>query len=184
MTDVCDRFFLRPSPLGPVFVAYNASGVSACSMAAPGGAEAFADAFASRFGRGARPDPEPPPVLVDQIDAALAGRRSSLRYDLGTLSEFGRAVLARTAEIPAGQVRSYGWIAAGIGRPRAVRAVGTALARNPVPLLIPCHRVVRADGRIGDYALGTPAKRAVLAAEGVVLDVLGRLAAPVARVAS
>jgi len=53
-----------------------------------------------------------------------------------------------------------------------------------VPLLIPCHRVVRADGRIGDYALGTPAKRAVLAAEGVVLDVLGRLAAPVARVAS
>ncbi|MEO5917984.1 MAG: methylated-DNA--[protein]-cysteine S-methyltransferase, partial [Candidatus Limnocylindrales bacterium] len=67
-----------------------------------------------------------------------------------------------------GEVRSYGWIAAEIGRPRAVRAVGTALSRNPVPLVVPCHRVVRSDGTIGQYSLGGPdAKRAVLASEGL-----------------
>lgn len=170
-----DRFVLRPSPLGPVFVAYNRSGVSACSLVGPGGADAFAEEFAARFTRPATPDPAPPERLVRQIDAALAGRPSRLRYDLRTMSEFGRAVLAKAAEIPAGQVRPYGWIAAEIGRPKAVRAVGTALGHNPIPLLIPCHRVVRTDGRIGDYGLGSPAKRAVLAAEGVKADDRGRL---------
>ncbi|MBW3614835.1 MAG: methylated-DNA--[protein]-cysteine S-methyltransferase [Actinobacteria bacterium] len=174
---LADRFFLRPSPLGPVFVAYNRSGVSACSLVAAEGAQAFAGAFAHRFGRPALPDTGPPDRLVLDVDAALAGRPSGLRYDLRTVSEFGRAVLAKAAEIPRGQVRPYAWIAAEIGRPKAVRAVGTALGHNPVPLLIPCHRVVRSDGRIGDYGLGSPAKRAVLAAEGVELDELGRLAA-------
>lgn len=175
---LADRFVLRPSPLGPVFVAYNrTAGVSACSVAGAEGEEGFAAEFAARFGRPATPDPEPPERLVRQIDAALAGQPSRLRYDLRTMSEFGRAVLAKTAEIPAGQVRPYGWIAAEIGRPKAVRAVGTALGHNPIPLLIPCHRVVRTDGRIGQYGLGSPAKRAVLAAEGVEADELGRLVA-------
>jgi O-6-methylguanine DNA methyltransferase len=80
--------------------------------------------------------------------------------------------LIKAREIPAGQVRPYGWIASEIGRPKAVRAVGTALGRNPVPLLIPCHRVVRTDGRVGDYAFGPPAKRALLAAEGLDPDAL------------
>jgi O-6-methylguanine DNA methyltransferase len=64
--------------------------------------------------------------------------------------------------------RLYVWFAAEIGRPKAVRAVGTALAHNPVPLVVPCHRVVRSDGLIGQYSMGGPAaKRRVLAAEGV-----------------
>ncbi len=174
---LADRFVLRPSPLGPVFVSYNRSGVSACSLVREEGEEGFAAEFAARFGRLATPDPDPPERLVRQIDAALAGRPSRLRYDLRTMSEFGRAVLAKASEIPAGQVRPYGWIAAEIGRPKAVRAVGTALGHNPIPLLIPCHRVVRTDGRIGDYGLGSPAKRAVLAAEGVEADDRGRLVA-------
>lgn len=174
---LADRFVRRPSPLGPVFVAYNRSGVSACSLVAAEGAQAFAGAFAHRFGRPALPDTAPPDHLVRDVDAALAGKPSGLRYDLRTMSEFGRAVLAKAAEIPRGQVRPYGWIAAEIGRARAARAVGTALGHNPVPLLIPCHRVVRSDGRIGDYGLGSPAKRAVLAAEGVEPDELERLAA-------
>ena len=74
-------------------------------------------------------------------------------------------------------MRTYGWIAAQIGRPAAVRAVGTALRKNPVPVLIPCHRVVRSDGEIGDYALGgSQAKRAILAAEGLQSDEIQRLA--------
>ncbi|HET9443397.1 MAG TPA: MGMT family protein [Acidimicrobiales bacterium] len=169
---LADRYVVRPSPLGPVFVAFNANGVSACSVSGPGGAEAFEDYFSARFGRPVRPvteGEEVPAGLLRAVEAGLAGRPARLAYDLRTLTDFGRAVLAKTAEIPAGQVRSYGWVAAEIGRPKAVRAVGTALGRNPVPLLIPCHRVVRTDGRIGDYAFGSAAKQQVLAAEGVHL---------------
>jgi O-6-methylguanine DNA methyltransferase len=73
-------------------------------------------------------------------------------------------------------VRPYAWIAREIGRPKAVRAVGSALAANPIPLLIPCHRVVRSDGRIGAYVFGSEDKRAVLRAEGAEPDLIEALA--------
>ena len=98
------------------------------------------------------------------------------------MTEFERAVLLKALEIPRGEVRTYGWIAAEIGRPAAVRAVGSALRKNPVPVLIPCHRVVRSDGHIGQYALGgSDAKRTILAAEGLAV---GRHPAPGAALAS
>ena len=79
-------------------------------------------------------------------------------------------------EIPRGEVRPYAWVAAELGRPLAVRAVGNAVARNPIPFVIPCHRVVRSDGRIGNYGAGGPvAKRAVLESEGVDTDEMERL---------
>jgi O-6-methylguanine DNA methyltransferase len=97
------------------------------------------------------------------------------RFDLRGLSEFERAVLLKALEIPRGEVRPYAWIAREIGHPAAVRAVGSALRKNPVPVLIPCHRVVRTDGQIGEYALGgSQAKRQILAAEGVDPDWLQR----------
>ena len=71
-------------------------------------------------------------------------------------------------EIPWGEVRPYSWVAREIGRPRAVRAVGSSLGHNPLPFVVPCHRVVRADGHIGEYGAGGPAaKRAMLATEGI-----------------
>ncbi|MEW6582339.1 MAG: MGMT family protein [Actinomycetota bacterium] len=83
---------------------------------------------------------------------------------------FRREVLEACARIPAGEVRSYGELAADAGRPGAARAVGTAMATNPLPPVVPCHRVVRSDGRIGEYGAGGPErKRAMLAAEGVVV---------------
>jgi methylated-DNA-[protein]-cysteine S-methyltransferase len=86
-------------------------------------------------------------------------------------------VLLKALEIPRGEIRTYGWIAAQIGHPLAVRAVGSALRKNPVPVLIPCHRVVRSDGHIGEYALGgSDAKRQILAAEGIGSDDIQRLA--------
>jgi O-6-methylguanine DNA methyltransferase len=92
--------------------------------------------------------------------------------DLRRHTPFEQAVWRKALEIPRGEVRPYGWIAAEIGRPKAVRAVGTALAHNPVPLVVPCHRVVRSDGLIGQYSLGGPDnKRAILSAEG--LDPVG-----------
>ena len=86
-------------------------------------------------------------------------------------------MLRKAREIPRGQVRPYGWIAREIGHPRAVRAVGTALANNPIPYFIPCHRVVRSDGVIGNYGGGGPeAKKQILSLEGVRLSKLQELA--------
>ena len=95
-------------------------------------------------------------------------RRVRIDLDLRGHTEFERDVWHKALEIPRGEVRPYGWIAAEIGRPKAVRAVGTALGHNPVPLIVPCHRVVRTDGSIGQYSLGGPEnKRTILAAEGL-----------------
>ena len=110
-----------------------------------------------------------PAHLADAIARRLAGeRRVRIPLDLRGRTEFEVAVWTKALEIPRGEVRPYGWIAAEIGRPRAVRAVGTALGHNPVPLIVPCHRVVRTDGTIGQYSLGGPGnKRTILAAEGL-----------------
>lgn len=81
---------------------------------------------------------------------------------LDALTPFQQMVLNKTAEIPRGEVRSYSWIAQAIGTPNAHRAVGTALAQNPLPFVIPCHRIVRADGRLGAYSGGGTAVKARL----------------------
>ena len=88
-----------------------------------------------------------PPRLADAIVRRLGGdRRVRIDLDLRGHSPFEQDVWRKALEIPRGEVRPYGWVAAEIGRPRAVRAVGTALGHNPVPLIVPCHRVVRTDG--------------------------------------
>jgi O-6-methylguanine DNA methyltransferase len=150
-----DAYTTIDSDLGPLFVAFNREGISAVMRAdSPAAFEAY---FRARFGRPIRQAAQPPRTLK--------------RFDLRGLSEFERAVLCKALEIPRGEVRTYAWIAREIGRPAAVRAVGSALAKNPVPVLIPCHRVVRSDGHIGNYALGgRDAKRAILCAEGVDPD--------------
>jgi O-6-methylguanine DNA methyltransferase len=100
-----------------------------------------------------------------------------LPVDLQALTPFQQAVLRKTAEIPPGEVRPYGWIAREIGRPGAVRAVGSALSRNPIPVLIPCHRVSRSDGTIGRYAYGPEMKRDLLRHEGLDPDEVEDMAA-------
>ncbi|MHA6793936.1 methylated-DNA--[protein]-cysteine S-methyltransferase [Pseudonocardia bannensis] len=158
-----------PSRLGEVFVAFTGDGVQFVRPAESvhGDADAFAEAYRDRFGRPLRPADRAPAGLLP----ALRGRPApSLRLDLRRLPDFERDVLGATRRIPAGQTRPYGWIAREAGRPRAVRAVGSVLARNPVPLLVPCHRVVRADGRLGDYMFGPAHKEELLRAENVDLD--------------
>src|SRR5919198_668226 len=158
-----DRYATLDSPLGTVFVAWNRRGVSAV-MKTPT-PEEFEARFRERFKRSIRP------AVVDAQPPTAGG------FDLGTVTEFERAVLLKAVEIPRGELRTYGWIAAAIGHPAAVRAVGSALRKNPVPLLIPCHRVVRSDGQIGEYALGgSAAKRLVLRSEGIDPDAVSDLA--------
>lgn len=106
-------------------------------------------------------------VAENELAGYFSGKTRffSALCDLDRLSPFTRAVLKATAEIPYGEVRSYRWIAEKIGKPGAARAVGNALARNPIPIIIPCHRVVRSDGTIGGFALGAGWKKRLLALE-------------------
>lgn len=107
--------------------------------------------------------------LRDAIDAVLAGRRrgSDIAF-LGTLPKFHQAVLRTTSTIPRGSMRPYSWVARHSGSPAAVRAAGTALAHNPVPFVVPCHRVVRSDWTLGEYSAGgREVKEQVLRMEGV-----------------
>jgi O-6-methylguanine DNA methyltransferase len=173
---LADEYTTMPSPIGEVFVAWNGRGVSTVAEARD--AEAFEARFRSETGRPIRRAASVPPRLRRALERRLDGdRRASLPLDLRHRTEFERAVWAKALEIPRGEVRPYGWIAAEIGRPNAVRAVGSALGHNPVPLVVPCHRVVRSDGMIGQYSLGGPQnKRAILAAEGLDPDELESLA--------
>jgi methylated-DNA-[protein]-cysteine S-methyltransferase len=102
-----------------------------------------------------------------QLDEYFAGRRTEfdLPLDFRLATGFRRTVLAHLPAIPYGHTESYAQVAAASGSPKAFRAVGTACARNPLPVVVPCHRVVHADGTAGAYAGGADAKRALLALE-------------------
>ena len=173
---LADAYWRLESPLGPVFVAHSKAGISMVTRAKSG--SEFERAFERRYGRRAYPEKSVPPAAVRTLVRNLKGEgRRELRFDLRGLSEFERSVLMKALEIPAGEVRPYSWIAKEIGHPQAVRAAGTALAKNPVPLLIPCHRVVRSDGRLGKYSMGGARnKRTLLRIEGAHPETLERLA--------
>ncbi|HEX3551520.1 MAG TPA: methylated-DNA--[protein]-cysteine S-methyltransferase [Candidatus Elarobacter sp.] len=170
-----DRYARAASELGEVFVAWNATGVSAIRLADAD--DAFEAWYRQRFGRTAVPAVED--------DAICAAARAALRgdgdaadvpLDLRACSPFERRVLEKAAEIGRGHARPYNWVAREIGTPDATRAVGNALAHNPVPLLIPCHRVIRGDVSFGGYVFGAGAKRALLEREGLDVGVLESLA--------
>ena len=166
-TGLADRYAPIETALGRAFVAWNGRGVSWVGQAPD--AATFESRFRARVDREIAAADALPARLASAISRRLAGdRRVRIPLDLRGHTPFEVAVWMKALEIPRGEVRPYGWIAAEIGKPKAVRAVGSALAHNPVPLVVPCHRVVRSDGLIGQYSLGGPdAKRQVLGAEGL-----------------
>jgi O-6-methylguanine DNA methyltransferase len=170
---LADAWATMDSPVGQIVVAWNGLGVSWIGRPE----DEFVERFGREIGRPVGRD-ELPARLRRAIERRLAGdRRAIVPVDLRGRTDFERDVLMKALAIPHGQVRPYGWIAAEIGRPKAVRAVGTALAHNPVPLVIPCHRVVRSDGTIGQYSLGgSDVKRRILRAEGLEPDEMEDLA--------
>ncbi|HOS77617.1 MAG: methylated-DNA--[protein]-cysteine S-methyltransferase [Syntrophales bacterium] len=117
--------------------------------------------------------------LAERLEASLSGADvgfplDTLRLDL--CPAFQREVLCADQAIPRGRVSTYGLVATRLGRPGAARAVGTALATNPFPLAIPCHRVIRSDGSLGGFGGGIEMKRALLAREGVEFRDAGHVA--------
>jgi methylated-DNA-[protein]-cysteine S-methyltransferase len=105
--------------------------------------------------------------VARQLEEYFAHQRRAfdVPLDLRLAAGFRRSVLAHLTDIPYGRTESYAQVATAAGSPRAVRAAGTACATNPVPILLPCHRVVRSDGSPGKYAGGADAKRALLSLE-------------------
>lgn len=154
------------SPLGVLLVAATDAGVVRVAFASEGHDAVLAelaDVVSPRVLEGsARLD-----APARQLDEYFAGRRRSfdVDVDLRLATGFRRSVLEHLREIPYGHTESYAGVAAATGRPRAFRAVGTACGHNPVPLVVPCHRVVRSDGTAGEYRGGAAAKAALLALE-------------------
>lgn len=132
-----------------------------------------------RFGDTAPGSAPPIRRVARAIERCLVGR--SATFDLRALdfhlcSSFQEKVLRAEYGIPRGSVSTYARVARHIGAPRAARAVGRALATNPFPIVIPCHRAVRSDGSLGGYRGGVPMKRALLEMEGVAITPDGRVA--------
>lgn len=132
------------------------------------GFDAVVDSLGQRLGRRTLRSARPASELRRQLDAYLAGTRRSVDvpHDLVLSSApFRRTVQESLASIPYGTTTSYAELANATGRPRAVRAVGSACATNPLPLVLPCHRVVRSDGGLGNYLGGVTTKERLLALE-------------------
>jgi len=162
---------LRNSPLGDLWVALSDQGLAAIEWSQ---AEADFGAFLTkRFKRQVQPDPQKAGPALRQLDEYLRGARKifDLPIDWSLLRPFQRQVLQIVFAIPYGQTRTYGEIAHEIGNPRAARAVGRANATNPMPLVIPCHRVIGSDGKLHGYGggEGLPTKEWLLKMEGAVL---------------
>lgn len=129
-------------------------------------------AFAELRAFGAEPGDEPrAPEIVSLLLAYAAGQPVSLDdypVDLPACSDFQRAAWLSLREIPRGETRSYGWLARRLGHPDAARAVGAAAGANPVPLWLPCHRLVASDGTLHGFGGGLAMKQALLELEGAL----------------
>jgi methylated-DNA-[protein]-cysteine S-methyltransferase len=154
-----------PTKIGDAFVAYGREGVNAVRLVESDAA--FVKWHAKRFKTTPIRDAKPPADVVEKLKRGLAGDRGArVAIDFGSLTEFQRLVLEKTRDIARGQVRTYAWLANEVKRPRSALAVRTTLANNPVPLLVPCHRVVAGDDAIGEYVFGPAVKKKLLALEG------------------
>jgi O-6-methylguanine DNA methyltransferase len=167
---VCDSYEL----VGDVWVAFTSNGLR---MIQRGGTiEELRSAYTARYCRTLKAGTLPE-ALRKQVTAAVEGAGvEKPRVDWSDeLTELERDVLGVLPKIPRGEVRTYEWVARQVGRPRAVRAVGNILAKNAVPLVVPCHRVVPTSGGVGNYAFGSALKRELLRREGVDVDALESL---------
>jgi methylated-DNA-[protein]-cysteine S-methyltransferase len=150
--------------LGSFRVEYSPRGISRIHFPAFGG---------SRF-RATTNSTSPPPFLrifSHQLQRYADGKPVHWRIpiDLSAGTDFQQSVWRALTEIPRGETRSYGWVAKRVGKPGASRAVGTACGANPVPVVVPCHRVIASDGSIGGFGGGLPMKRRLLALEAMSL---------------
>jgi methylated-DNA-[protein]-cysteine S-methyltransferase len=160
------------SPLGPLLAAATPRGLATLSYTDfRGGVDAVLEELAAKLSPRILEAPARLDDVRRELDEYFAGRRRDfdVPVDLVLARGFGRRILEATAAIPFGQTRSYAEVAAGAGNPKAVRAAGNALGHNPIPIVVPCHRVLRTGGRLGGYTGGVEKKETLLRIEGVIL---------------
>jgi methylated-DNA-[protein]-cysteine S-methyltransferase len=157
------------SPVGTLLVAASERGV--CRISFDPEPERELEALAAAFGVRVLRAPSPVAALRRELDQYFEGdrREFDLRVDLTAMPDFQRTVLEELVRVPYGHVDTYGGLALRIGKPRAARAVGGALNRNPSPIVVPCHRIVGASGSLVGYAGGLERKQALLGLEGALL---------------
>ena len=159
------------TPIGPVYLAANDKGLVSVDFGVTK-AQFFAS-LQKNFGVIPTYAPEKLSNIQYQISNYLTNRQTNLSipFDISSLTPFQQQVLLAALQIPRGQVYTYADIARKIGNPKAVRAVGQALGRNPVPIVIPCHRVIAANGKLGGYSGGggLATKRKLLVLEGAMM---------------
>jgi methylated-DNA-[protein]-cysteine S-methyltransferase len=166
------RYRVEPSPLGPILIAVTEHGVSLVEYLGRGGAAG------SRLFREAGVEAEEGGADLDQLHRELGefieGRRTQLDWSLdlrSARSDFQRQVMQATVAVPYGAVASYAGIARELGRPAAVRAVAQALRHNPLPIVVPCHRIIGSTGKLVGYAGNRVAlKERLLGVEGVPVN--------------
>jgi len=173
-SEVTDSFDVVDAGGKRIWVAFSDHGIR--MITAVETEEELRSRYARRYGRvlaaGTLPE-----ALRRQVVAALSGEGvDAPKIDLDEARDLEHDVMQMLTKIPRGQVRTYAWVARQVGRPRAVRAVGNIIARNVVPFLVPCHRVVPSSGGIGNYGFGPELKRELLRREGVDVEELETLA--------
>jgi methylated-DNA-[protein]-cysteine S-methyltransferase len=160
------RYDLVESPVGSLFVAATQHGLCRISYTLEGQDDELARIFGTRVLRTPLDD------VRRELDEYFDGRRRDFDLPLDLrVAPFHELVLRELALVPYGQLSTYGTLAARVGRPRAARAVGTVMNRNPIPIVLPCHRIVGADGSLTGYGGGLHVKRALLELEGATLAV-------------
>jgi methylated-DNA-[protein]-cysteine S-methyltransferase len=160
------RYDIVPSPVGELLLAATPRGLCRISYTVEDGDESLAQTFGVRVLRAPLDD------VRRELDEYFDGRRRDfdLQLDL-RVAPFNEAVLHELARVPYGQLDTYGSLAAKVGKPKAARAVGMVMNRNPIPIVLPCHRIVGANGALTGYAGGLHVKRALLELEGATLAI-------------
>ncbi len=165
MTNIIQYSCLN-SPFGPVYVAKTVNGVCFINLSKISETE-FQSLLRKRFKKKPIRDDEKlksvKGEMLDYFNGNQVNFQSTLDLRIGTI--FQRKVWDKISEIPYGELRTYKWIANEIGNANAVRAVGNAVGKNPVPPIIPCHRVIRTDGNLGGFSSGISLKKWLLKLE-------------------
>jgi methylated-DNA-[protein]-cysteine S-methyltransferase len=159
------RYDITDSPVGDLFIASTERGLCRISYSVEGQEDEIARTFGLRVLR------MPLDTVRRELDEYFEGRRREFDLPLDLrVAAFHEAVLHELARVPYGRTDTYGSLAAKVGRPKAARAVGTVMNRNPIPIVLPCHRIVGANGSLTGYAGGLHVKRALLELEGAMLS--------------
>jgi O-6-methylguanine DNA methyltransferase len=155
------------SPFGKIGIASSSSGIVYVGIGKR--EDNFLEILKRRFGGNSKKSEEKNNQAINELNSYLEGNLKVFSSRLDTRgTPFQLAAWSNTRKIPYGHIRSYKSIASATGNPNSYRAVGNAMAQNPIPIFIPCHRVIKSDGSLGNYGPGKDIKRKLLEMEGAI----------------